>query len=65
MDRVIVHDSGDRYSLIEREEKIMKTVIYQLCTKLAACALFAAILSVGTASCNSMYQPELPKQLER
>lgn len=43
----------------------MKTVIYQLCTKLAACALFAAILSVGTASCNSMYQPELPKQLER
>ncbi|MCQ5128590.1 cyclic lactone autoinducer peptide [Butyricicoccus faecihominis] len=43
----------------------MKNVIFQLCTKLAACAFLAAMVSVGTASCNGLYQPEVPQQLKR
>lgn len=43
----------------------MKKVIYQACSKLAACAFLAAIFSVGTASCNGMYQPEMPAQLRK
>ena len=43
----------------------MKKVIYQVCSKLAACAVLAAIFSVGTASCNGMYQPEMPAQLRK
>lgn len=41
----------------------MKKIIYQVCTKLAACAFLAAIVSVGTASCNGLYQPKMPDKL--
>lgn len=43
----------------------MKKIIYQLCTKLAACAFAAAIISVGTASCSGMYQPKVPDVLKK
>ena len=43
----------------------MKKIIYQVCTKIAASAFLAAIVSVGTASCNGMYQPAVPKQLNK
>ena len=42
----------------------MKNIIYQVCTKLAACAVLAAIVSVGTASYSGMYQPKIPTQLK-
>lgn len=42
----------------------MNKWIYRVCTKLATCAFLAAIVSVGTASCNGMYQPEIPSQLK-
>lgn len=42
----------------------MKNIIYQVCTKLAACAFLAAIVSVGTASYSGMYQPTPPTQLK-
>ena len=43
----------------------MKNMIYKVCTKLAACAFLAAVVSAGTASCNGMYQPKLPKKLQK
>ena len=43
----------------------MKKMIYQLCTKLAACAFLAAVVSVGTASCGGMYEPEVPENLRK
>lgn len=41
----------------------MKKIIYQACTKLAGCALLAAVVSVGTASCVGIYQPQIPSKL--
>ena len=41
----------------------MKKIMYQVCTKLAACAFLAAIVSVRTASCNRVYQPKMPDKL--
>ncbi len=41
----------------------MKKIIYNLCTKLATCALFMAIFSAGTASCLGLYQPKIPDDL--
>lgn len=41
----------------------MKKIIYQVCTRLAACAFLAAVVSVGTASCGGLYQPEVPKAI--
>ena len=49
--------------LICKEGKNMKKIMYQVCTKLAACAFLAAIVSVGTASCNGVYQPKMPDKL--
>lgn len=43
----------------------MNKILYQVCSKLAACALFAAVISVGTASCAGMYEPELPEELRK
>lgn len=43
----------------------MKKVIYQMCTKLAACAFLAAMVSVGTASCMGLYQPHIPQQMKK
>lgn len=43
----------------------MKNIIYQVCTKLAACDFLAAVVSVGTASYNGMYQPKLPEALQK
>lgn len=43
----------------------MKKIIYQLCTKLAACAFLAAVVSVGTASCAGLYQPKQPDSLQK
>ena len=43
----------------------MKNIIYQVCTKLAACAFLAAVVSVGTASYNGLYQPKLPEALQK
>mgnify|MGYP001250896590 CR=1 FL=1 len=42
----------------------MKKMIYQLCTKLAACAFLATMVSVGTASYGGMYEPEIPHKLK-
>lgn len=42
----------------------MKKMIYQLCTKLAACAFLAAVVSVGTASHGGMYEPKVPKAIK-
>ena len=41
----------------------MKKIIYQVCTRLAACAFLAAVVSVGTASCGGLYQPKVPMHL--
>ena len=41
----------------------MKKIIYQVCTKLAACAFLAAVVSAGTASCGGLYQPQIPNFL--
>lgn len=61
-----MHDSGDRYpSIHTEEEKDMKKIIYQVCTKLAACAFLAAVVSVGTASCGGLYQPKLSKHMTK
>lgn len=43
----------------------MKKMIYQLFTKLAACAFLAAVVSVGTASHGGMYEPEVPQKLNK
>lgn len=43
----------------------MKKIIYQVCTRLAACAFLAAVVSVGTASCAGLYQPKLPQNLRK
>lgn len=43
----------------------MKKIIYQVCTKLAACAFLAAKVSVGTASCMGLYQPNMPQQMKK
>lgn len=42
----------------------MKKIVYQMCTKLAGCALLAAVVSTGTASCVGIYQPKLPEKLK-
>lgn len=66
MDCVSVHDPGYKTLFISfQEEKNMKNIIYQVCTKLAACAFLAAVVSVGTASYNGMYQPKLPEALQK
>ncbi len=41
----------------------MKKIIYQVCTRLAACAFLAAVISVGTASCGGLYQPTIPQKV--
>ena len=43
----------------------MKKVIYQICTKLAACAFLAAVVATGTASYAGMYEPKMPEELKR
>lgn len=43
----------------------MKKLMYQFCTKLAACALLAAVVSVDTASYGGMFQPKVPKKLNQ
>lgn len=59
-----MHDPGDKYPPIySKEEKDMKKIIYQVCTRLAACAFLAAVVSIGTASCGGLYQPEVPQSL--
>lgn len=58
-----MHDPSDKKLSNFKEEKDMKKVIYQICTKLAACAFFAAVVSAGTASCAGMYEPKMPEEL--
>lgn len=41
----------------------MKKIIYHLCTKFAACALFMAVTSTNMASCFGLYQPKIPDEL--
>lgn len=41
----------------------MKNIFYLICSKVAACALFAAVTSMGIASCGGMYQPAIPDSL--
>ena len=53
------------HALATKEEKNVKNIIYQVCTKLAACAFLAAVVSVGTASYNGLYQPKLPEALQK
>lgn len=43
----------------------MKKIIYQVCTRLAACAFLAAVVSVGTASCAGLYQPMLSEKVNK
>ena len=43
----------------------MKEIIYQVCTRLAACAFLAAVESVGTASWAGLYQPKSPQNLRK
>ena len=43
----------------------MKKIVYHIATKLAACAFLAAIVSVGTASFNGLYQPKVPESQRR
>ncbi|WP_418984971.1 cyclic lactone autoinducer peptide [Agathobaculum sp.] len=43
----------------------MKKIVYQIASKLAACAFLAAMVSVGTASYNGLYQPKVPESLRR
>lgn len=43
----------------------MKKIIYQVCTRLAAYAFLAAVVSVGTASCGGLYQPKLSKHMTK
>lgn len=69
MDCVLVHDPGYKTSFISsnsfQEEKNVKNIIHQVCTKLAACAFLAAVVSVGTASYSGLYQPKLPEALQK
>lgn len=43
----------------------MKKIINQVCTKLAKYAFHAAEVSTGTASCAGLYQPKVPKVLQK
>ena len=66
MDCVFVHDPSDKHPLIHsKEEKDMKKIINQVCTKLAKCAFHAAEVSTGTASCAGLYQPKIPTSLHK
>lgn len=42
-----------------------KQIFSYLAKSVGALSLFAAIISVGTASCLGMHQPNVPKALQR
>ena len=64
LNRSGMHDPGNK-KLSYKEEKDMKKVIDQICTKLAACAFLAAVVATGTASHMGMYEPKMPEELKR
>ncbi len=50
---------------LRREMKKMKKVIDLILKKIASIAEGAAVISIGTASCSGMYEPERPEGLKK